>query len=207
MFIRLFFSNRCEECANLRQVINNEGINKMFISICVDQFSSKQCQQLSIKEVPAIVVSAENQRPLVYEGPMKCSQWLTNFTLNRRKNLAQQVDQDRRLIQKAHFQTRTQDGGPIEYNEAEMEGISDGYSYNREFDVGQPKNFVPVGFEDKYFIKTPKIHEETLDMDTLRRQMADLTSSRQNDNTEFMKAMELNQIRAVVLKHNDNAAN
>ncbi|VBB18298.1 hypothetical protein YASMINEVIRUS_761 [Yasminevirus sp. GU-2018] len=203
MFIRLFYSNRCEECMNLWQVINNEGIVRMFIPVCIDKFTSKEYQQLSIKEVPAIVVSVENQRPAIYEGPVRCSQWLTNFTLNRRKNLAMQVDQQRRLIQKAHVEVRTQEGGPIEYTEAEMDGVSDGYAYNTDLDIGQPKNFVPVGNEEAYFIKTPQLNEGKVDTDTLRRQLADLESSRKADNDNFMKSMESNQIRAV-LGYNGN---
>lgn len=197
MFIRLFYSNRCEECMNLWQVIYNEGIVKMFIPICIDKFTSAQYQQLSIKEVPAIVISAENQRPAIHEGPVRCSRWLTNFTLNMRKSLAHQVDQQRKLIQRAHVEARTQNSGPMDYIEAEMDGISDGYAYNK-LDIGQPKNFVPVGNENAYIIKTPLLNEGKIDTDTLKRQLAELETSRQSDNQQFMKTMEDKQIRAVV---------
>jgi hypothetical protein len=186
---------------NLWQVIHNENIVKIFIPICVDNFTSKEISMLSIKQVPAIVVSAENIPPSIYEGPVKCSQWLTNFTINRRKNLAQQVDQQRRLIQKAHANVRVQEGGPIEYTEAEMDGISDGYSYNNT-DLGQAKSFVTIGDEENHFIRTPQMIENKVDMETMKRQLNELESSRQMDNQQFMKIMEQNQIRSIVNYNN-----
>lgn len=201
MFIRLFYSNRCNECMNLWQVINNEGIVKMFIPVCVDNFTSEQFQNISIKKVPAIVVSAENQRPAIFEGPVKCSQWLNNFTINRRQNLIRQVDQQRRLIQKAHVSARTQDNGPLEYSEAEMGGVGDEYAYTGT-DLSQPKNFIPVGQEENYFISTPLMNENKIDMNTLKRNLADLENSRSNENQQFMQMMEQNQIRAVINYNN-----
>lgn len=202
MFIRLFYSNKCNECMNLWHVINNENIVKMFIPICVDNLSSKEISQLSIKEVPAIVVSAQNVFPSIFEGPVQCSQWLTNFTINRRRNLAQQVDQQRKLIQKAHATVRMQEGGPIEYTEAEMDGVSDNYSYNNT-DMGQAKSFVMVGDEENHFIRTPQMIENKVDLDAMKRQLSELESSRQSDNQQFMKIMEQNQIRSII-NYNNN---
>lgn len=202
MFIRLFYSKKCNECMNVWQVIQNENIVKMFILICVDDFSSKEISTLSIKEVPAIVVSAENQRPAIFEGPIKCSQWLTNFTINRRRNLAQQVEQQRKLIQKAHTNIRVQEGGPVEYTEAEMDGVSDAYSYNN-IDIGQAKNFVMVGDEENQFIRTPQMFENKIDMDKMRKELSTLESSRQSDNQQFMKIMEQNQIQSII-NYNNN---
>lgn len=197
MIIRLFYSKKCPECMNLIQVIYNEGIVLMFTLVCLDNYSSKQIASYSIKQVPAIVINAENQLPAIYEGPVRCSQWLTNFTSNRRRNLAQQVELNRRLVQKTHANIRTQEGGPIEYTDAEMDGVSDGYSYNNT-DLYQPKNFVMVGNEENCFIRTPQLVEGKVDIETMRRQMTDLESNRQNDNQQFMKIMEQNQIKAVV---------
>lgn len=198
MIIRLFYSKKCDECMNLIQVIINEGIIRMFTLMCLDNYTSKEIASLSIKEVPAIVINAENQVPVIFEGPMRCSQWLTNFTLNRRRNLAQQVEQQRRLVQKSHANVRTQEGGPIEYTEAEMDGVSDGYSYNNSDLLYQPKNFVMVGDEENCFIRTPQLVEGKVDMETMKRQLSDLEASRQNDNQQFMKSMEQNQIKAVI---------
>lgn len=182
---------------NLMQVIFNENIKNMFILLCVEDYSSKQIATFNIKEVPAIVVSAENQLPAIYEGPAKCAQWINNFTLNRRKNLVQQVEQQRRLIQKAHSIVRTQEGGPVDYNDNEMDGISDGYAYTNT-DLGQAKSFVIVGDEENCFIRTPQLIEGKIDTEALRRQLSDLESSRNTDTSQFMKIMEQNQIKSVI---------
>jgi hypothetical protein len=198
MIIRLFYSNKCQECMNLCQVIFNEGIVRMFIPVCLDNFNSKQIASLSIKQIPAIVVSAENQQTAVFEGPQQCSAWLTSFTLNRRRNIAQRVEEQRRLIQKNHAIARAQEGGPSEYTEAEMDGVSDSYSYNGT-ELCQPKNYVMVGTEESCAIPTPQVnHEGKIDMEDMRRRLADLESARKADNQQYMSLMEQNQIKAVV---------
>ncbi len=177
----------------------------MFIPVCLDTFNSKQIATMmsTVQAIPAIVVSAENQPSAVFEGPQRCSQWLTNFTLNRRRNMAQEVEKQRKLIQKAQAISRGQDGGTDGFAEAEMDGISDNYSYNAT-DLCQPKNFVMVGEEDKYTIMTPQIVEGKVDIDTMKRQLAELESARGADTNQFMQMMEQNQIRAVVNYNNVN---
>jgi hypothetical protein len=61
-----------------------------------------------------------------------------------------------------------------------------------------------VGDEDKYTIMTPQITEGKIDIDTMKRQLADLETSRGSDTTQFMHMMEQNQIRAVVNYNNIN---
>lgn len=199
MFIRVFYSMKCKECINLWQVIYNEGIARMFIPVCLDNFTSKQIATMmsTVQAIPAIVVSAENQPSAIFEGPQRCSQWLTNFTLNRRRNMAQEVEKQRRLIQKAQAVARNQEGGTDGFAEAEMDGISDNYSYNAT-DLCQPKNFVMVGDEDKYTIMTPQIVEGKVDIETMKRQLAELETARGSDTNQFMQMMEQNQIRAVI---------
>lgn len=204
MFIRVFYSNKCKECMNLWQVIWNEGINRMFIPVCLDNFSPKELAQMksSIREIPAIVISMENQPSAIYQGPVECSRWLTSFTLNRRKNLAQQVDQQRRLIQKAQAVAKAQEGGIVEYTEAEMEGISDTYSYN-DTELSNAKNYVMVGDEDKCVILTPQVSENKVNVVDMRRELAELENQRNTDKQEFMQLMEQNQIRAVINNGNN----
>ena len=203
MFIRIFYSTKCKECINLWQVINNEGIGRLFIPVCLDNFNSKQIASImtSIRAIPTIVISAENQKTAIYEGPQNCSQWLTQFTLNRRKNIAQQVEQQRKLIQKSQYIAKTQEDGAAEFNEAEMDGISDNYSYNHT-DLCQPKSFVMIDTEDQNSILTPQIKEGKIDMHSMKKQLLDLESSRSSDNQQFMKNMEQNQIKAVINYNN-----
>ena len=202
MSIRVFYSTRCNECMNLWQVIYNEQLNKMFIPVCLDNFRLEDLTKLRIKEVPAIVISAENQQTQIYEGPSQCSQWLTNFTINRRKNIAMQVEERRRLIQRAQATARNQEGGPIEYTEAEMDGVTDGYAYTST-DLCQPKNFVMVGHEDNCSIITPVVGNQTrVDAETMRKQLAELDASRSRDTQDFMNLMERSQINAIVNYNN-----
>jgi len=184
----------------------NEGIQRMFIPVCLDNSTSEEVYKimtsLKIETLPTIVISAENQQPMIFEGPVQCSQWLTNFTLNRRKNIVQDVEKQRRLIQRAQIIARNQDGTDG-FAEAEMDGISDAYSYNAT-EIGQPKNFVMVGDEDKYNIMTPQLVEGKIDMKTMKRQMAELESARDTDKRQLMQIMEQNQINAVMNANNVN---
>lgn len=200
IFIRVFYSVECNECMNLWQVIYNEGIGRMFIPVCLDKYTSKQIQNLGlgIKVLPSIVVSTQNHPPLIYEGPQKCSQWLTNFTLNRRKSIAQQIEQHRKLIQKEHARVRTLEGGPIEYSEAEMEGMSDDYAYN-DTDLCQPKNFVMVGNEESSRIVTVTNTKDCkFDMAATKAYVAELEKTRSMDTTHLKEDMEKRQINAVI---------
>src|SRR5437762_12388585 len=119
------------------------------------------------------------------------------FTSNRRRTLAQIVDQQRRLIQKAQADERIRTDGALEYVDAEMDGITDNYSYNN-IDLCQPKNFVMVGSEDKYSIMTPLNNDGKLDLETMRKQMTEQDSARNADTRQFMQMMEQNQIKAVI---------
>ena len=205
MIIRLYYSMTCDECKNILRVISNEGIDRLFTFIRLDNISSKELQSIAssigIKSVPTIVINVENHSPGIYEGPSMCDQWLTSFTLNRRNNIAQEVDNQRKLIQKAQTIARAQGGLTEGFAEAELEGISDNYSYNAT-DLCQPKSFVMIGDEDKHFIMTPQISEGKVDTDTMRRQLAEIESARTTDTLQMQKIMEQNQIRAIFERKN-----
>jgi hypothetical protein len=169
----------------------------MFVPICLDNLSSKKISQLKIKEVPAIVVSCENSPSSIFEGPQQCSQWLTSLMYNRRKNICERVEKQRKFIQKKQAEMRSLEGGAIEYNAEEMDGISDNYAYNMT-DLCQPKNFVQIGSEDKYNIVTPQTTCNKIDMLTMKKQLANLETSRKNDNNKFSDIMEKQQIQTIL---------
>jgi hypothetical protein len=200
MLIRFFYSLKCNECMNLWQVIYNEGIGRMFIPVGLDKYTSKQLQNigLGIKEVPSIVINTQNKPPEIYEGPQKCSQWLTNFTLNRRRCLAQQIENQRKLIQKEHAKIRYMEGGPMEYSECEMDGVSDEYAFNGT-DLCQPKNYVMVGDEKNSRIVTLiNTNDCKVDKDTLKSYICDIEKSRKMDDQQMLGDMERRQIDAVI---------
>lgn len=197
MFIRLFYSTECKESMTMWSVIQNEGISNMFIPVCLDNMSSKKISQLKIKEIPAIVISCENKPSSIFEGPQQCSQWLTTLMYNRRKNICQRVEQQRKLIQKSQNELKLQEGSTIEYIAEEMEGISDIYSYNMT-ELPQSKNFIPCGDEEKYNIVTPQTSCDKIDMITMKKQLSNLEHSRKNDNVKFADDMEKQQIQTVL---------
>lgn len=199
MFIRLFYSVKCEESMNLWQVIYNEGIGRMFIPVCLDQYSSKQLQNINvgIEKIPSIVISTQNHQPVIYEGPQNCSKWLTGFTINRRRCLAQQIDAQRRLIQKEHAKIRNIEGGPIEYSEAEMDGVSDVYAYT-DTDLCQPKNYVMVGSEESHIVTPINQRDCKIDDKTLHNYINELKKSRELDSTQIASDMEKRQIADVI---------
>lgn len=199
MIIRLFYSTRCGECMNMLSVIKNEDIMNIFKLICLDNMSAEQCSKLQINEIPAIVISDAIHKPSIFEGPQRCSQWLNNFTINRRKNMIQQVEQQRRLIQKAHIEAREKEGGPLEYNEAEMSGMTDNYSYHNT-ELAQPKNFALIGSEQNINISTPQINETKIDRNQMNKNLKDIEYKRKQENTEIISLMEREQINTIVSK-------
>lgn len=204
MFTRIFYSEKCNGCINLWNIIYSEGITRIFIPICVDKLTAKQISQLKLTMVPAIVIANDNQAPVIYEGVKQCSQWLSNFIYNRRMNIKQRVEQQRKLIQKQQILSRVQDGGTIGYADSEMDGVSDSYSYNH-IDLCQPKNFVTIGNEIDCRIITPQLKdnkENRMSNDEMLRQLRDLESNRNSDNQKFMQLMEQNQITAVFNNNN-----
>lgn len=202
MFTRIFYSEKCDGCINLWNIIYSEGIARMFIPICVDKFNAKQISQLKLTMVPAIVIAHENQAPVIYEGVQQCSQWLSNFIYNRRMNIKQRVEQQRQLIQKQQALARHQEGGAMEYIESEMDGISDGYAYNNT-ELCQPKSFIAVGDEGNHNIMTPQVVEGKIDKSAMMKQLHDLESGRSSDNQKFMQIMEQSQIKAVFNGNNN----
>jgi hypothetical protein len=202
LFIRLFYSTTCKACNELWAVISNEGIQKMFVPVCLDKMTSKDLSKLSITKVPAIVISGENQHPAIYEGPQQCSVWLNSLIQNRRTNMKQYVENQRKLIQKNQAQARIQEGGAMEFVGDEMEGISDGYAY-MSMDIYQPKNFVPVNQENNFRIITAQVNNETkIDKERMTRELNVLKGSRDQDTEGLKRMMEQNQINAIFTANN-----
>ncbi len=201
LFIRLFYSSKCRACNELWGVITNEGITKMFVPVCLDKMSSKEMATLRITKVPAIVISGENQQPAIYEGPQQCSAWLNTLIQNRRNNMKQHVENQRKLIQKNQAQARIQDGNAMGFSISEMEGVSDGYSYV-DIEVHQPKNFVPINHEENFKIITPQCKQGKLDEYQTKQELNSIKKNRDVDNDNLKSMMEQNQINAIFNANN-----
>ena len=202
MYIRIFYSEKCQDCMNLLNVIFNERIQRMFFYVCLDNMTTEQLMQISFKVVPAISISSQNHNTVVYEGPIECSKWLNSFIYNRRMNIKQQIDQQRRLLQKERVAARKEDGGVIEYNEDEMDGISDGYAY-KDTDLYQAKSFVPVGQEGFFNITTLQANESSMSKEDMMAQLSEINKQRSNTDNELKNIMERKQIEAVFNNNNN----
>jgi hypothetical protein len=197
MLIRLFYSKKCKECMSLCEVIHNEKISDMITFICIDNYTSKQLETLIFKQVPVIVITQDDNKPMIYEGAIKCSQWLNAFTYNKRKMIAKEVNEKRKQIQKSQIEDRQNFGGALEYNDSEMNGISDEYSYCNT-DLPQPKSFVNVGNEGATKIFTIANNENKISNITLKKTLKETEINRENDKRDFIKIMEQKQISAVI---------
>lgn len=185
----------------LWQVVMNEGIQQMFVPICLDRMSSRELAQLKLEKVPTIIITAPNQNPQLMEGPKQCSQWLNQIIQNRRNNMMQYVEQQRRLIQKQQQDKKMQEGC-LEFIGEEMDGVSDAYSYLAT-DMYQPKNFIPVGQEENYRMATIQVTENKLTKDEMTRNLTDIRNNREKDTEELKQIMEENQIQQIMNQKNN----
>jgi len=201
MNIQLLYSTKCQACMELWRVINNEGIQQMFIPVCLDRMSSKDISQLKLEKIPSIIIVSPNTPPQILEGPKHCGNWLNQIIQNRRNTMMQQIDTQRRLIQKQQQEKKMQEGGALEFIGEEMEGISDAYSYLAT-DMYQPKNFIPVGQEENYRMATIQMKENKISTDELSRNISDLRNNREKDSDEMKRTMEQNQLQIIMNRAN-----
>jgi molecular chaperone DnaK (HSP70) len=193
----LYYTTHCGACVELFIIIMNEGIKDIFILKCLDGFSSEQLCSLPMKQLPAIILEDQNGMYHVYEGAKQCGNWINAIIQNRRLNINMHVENQRKMIQKEHANLRNQNGySELEYNEEEMEGVSDSYSYVAT-DLHQAKNFIPVGQEENFNIVTPQMKEATLKKDEMIKNINFLKDDREKDTNELKKIMEQKQIYAV----------
>lgn len=201
MLIQLFYSNKCSACVELLAVIINEGIQRIFVPVCLDDMNSSELviflSKLRIEKIPAIIITEGNLQPTVLEGALQCSQWLNTMIQNRRNNIKQIVENQRRAIQKTQTALRMKNESALEYVPDEMDGVSDSYAYTTT-DMYQPKNYVPHGCENGYLVVTPQVMETKINKDELTRQMSSLEQTREADKMELQKIMEQNQIAAIM---------
>ena len=198
MIIQLFYSAQCKACNELWTVILNEGMQRMFTPVCLDNMNPKTIAELKLERIPAIVISSEDKlQPVIYEGSKSCSEWLNTVIQNRRNTLKQQIENQRKLIQQKQVAARIKEQGALEYISEEMDGVTDTYSYVAT-DLYQPKNFVPVGQEQNFNVITPQDKERKFTHEDLSIQMKNIIGTRSKDTNEYQKIMEQQQIQSVL---------
>ncbi len=197
MIIQLFYSTKCKACNELMMVIVNEGMQRMFMPVCLDEMSPKNIAELKLERIPAIVIITDNQTPMIFEGSKNCGEWLNNIIRNRRVNMKQYVNNQRKLVQQSQTVACTKEQETLEYINEEMDGVSDAYAYVAT-DIFQPKNFVPVGQEHHFSVVTPQDKEDKLSNIDTTNKLKEVVRTRDFDTCELQKQMEKQQIQTII---------
>jgi arsenate reductase-like glutaredoxin family protein len=198
---RIYYTKRCKECLNLLNVIINERIQRMFIPISIDEFSEDELIKLSsqLNVFPTIIISSQT-KSTAFQGPRECSQWLNSFLQNRRMSIMQRVSQQRKLMARKHYLNKMKNDSVMEYNEEEMSGVSDSYTFNTSIDLAHDKNFVPVGQEDNFNIVTPQNRFNKLNYKDIRNKISDMEKERKVSENDISSFLEKEQIRTILNK-------
>ena len=129
---RLFYTDmpHDKESKVIRDIILEKGMARLFSMTNVNELTVDQLVKLQMDKVPTIVVSSTNQitPPQIYDGPQKCSEFINSLILNRRSLQITDVAQRRVAMQQATRNERLKTGGPLDYSEIEMSGVSDSYA-------------------------------------------------------------------------------
>ena len=131
----LFFSKKCQSCANLIVLLKNLNLLNNFEMVCLEDLIAQRKQPPpNIKSVPALIMQDLN---LVLQGK-ETFEWVEKIRMNMIKmNMAKTAQQ----------------AGPHGFTNVEMGGFSDNFAYMLT-DLAQPKSFLPYGKDDEYAIYT-----------------------------------------------------
>jgi hypothetical protein len=149
MFGYLFLSNRCEICNNMFKILQNEGIVNQFKIISVDTMPPEQLMNLNIEEVPTLIIRGQNNSSQLLETN-NAFQWLQALITNRRQNMMNMVELNRRKLLQSNMQNKEL-SGPTGFKSLEMTGSSDLFSFVTPELENQylPKSFAQVGGEER----------------------------------------------------------
>jgi hypothetical protein len=198
---RIFYTNQCKECIKLLELIHkDEEMKKWFNYKCLDNMTAKQLEKIELKHAPSIVISSNNSNT-VYEGARECSKWFNNFTKNRATYQMKQVEARRRMNAKKNLEEKR--NGFLEYNEEEMEGMADTYSYVNT-DMPQIKNYIPVGQEDNFKILTINDKGSKMSKRDTDNQISNIRTERTSEVKNIQQILERQQISAVMNANGHN---
>ena len=131
----LFFSKKCQSCANLIVLMRNLDLLNNFEMVCFeDLIAQKKQPPPNIKTVPALIMQDIN---LVLQGK-ETFEWVEKIRMN---------------MIKTNMAKTAQQAGPHGFTNVEMGGFSDNFAYTHT-DLAQPKSFLPYGKDDEYAIYT-----------------------------------------------------
>jgi len=143
--MRIYFfysSNKCEYSTRMWKILNDEGILQWFDKINVDEKSLEWLLQIGLKQVPAVLITGNDNKRELHEG-LESFKWLDTLIKNRRSNINQIATMNRQKLLENNRQINNMgdNKGLTEYVTGEMTGLSDEYGY-LQTDIYQAKNYV-----------------------------------------------------------------
>jgi hypothetical protein len=206
----IFYSNKCQYCTNLRNVMRGQNILGMFKENCIENMKEEEIIKMGLSVVPTIVIISQNTSGKPTKGIYEKDQafkYIEGIIANRRACSMNQAENSRKLIQMNNIKRNVQDG-LYEYQKMEVEGFSDAYSYfnndqSKESDIYQPKSFLPHGKDKAYSIMTIPESKDDIQRNKLTKKdqdkmIANLTNVRENQDVQLKDIMGKEQLERVI---------
>lgn len=172
----LIFSNACDASKQLIVLLQNENLIKYFYLHCIDTQGVPQ----GITVTPTIIIG-NIPTPFVANDAFvwfsKIKQWKLNMMMQRVSNAQQQYLQtiNKNLIT---------DNNLLGFSRAEMEGMSDLFSYIKE-DSALPQSYFTYGNLGQENIFTPPVEQNKLDSNRQKDLFNKLKSDRKKQDDMF----------------------
>jgi len=174
----LFFSNRCESSKILISLMQGENLLRFFNQICTDGNKNippqiKVTPTILIKGIPTPYVAGE-----AFAWFSRIKQWRINYQMQK-MNSAQQ-----KFLQNAGVNQT--DDSFIGFNKAEMDGLSDMFSFLQNDDINLPHSYFNCNMLGKEEIITPpKEENKDLNTDKTRRITQQMEAERRKQDDLF----------------------
>lgn len=191
----LLYSNRCMESKNIVDIINKNGVNTFINTECIDSMSREDLIKLSafVSHFPSLAIT-RNGITEWKVGPEECEPTINGLITNRRAEISNMTESRMNAINQAQRNIKIENDGPNEYNECEMEGMSDSYSYTNN-DMAQPKQFMtPEQEENMNIVTLQNDNERVLNKRDTDRYMNQLAQDRKKD----MENCRINMEREII---------
>ena len=198
----LFYSQFCQTCRNLINILQNEKLLGYFKLYCVDD----KINSLPpfIEYVPTMLVAdnSNKQLKLVKEETFE---WVKKVKFIRQQNM---MDMTKKIIQhNMLMQSHQNKNEPIGFVESEMNKISDGFAY-KNIDLPMAQNFVNINNESTQVIYTPPQQKgDTINKQAQDKLMSLLENQRKEGETQFSEIMKQERLKAILEAERSNITN
>lgn len=171
----LFWSTKCQTCANIMNMLKSENLINNFKLVCVDNNLKELSKQ--IKEVPTMIVVGLPE-PLLAKDIYK---WIQNIRFLKSKQTT------------APNNSPPPPNEPIGYKLSEMGEITDQFAY-KDIDLALPQSFFNVGDEYKTTIYTAPKDKKKISKTEQQYMIKNLDDTRKVQEKEFTDKMKIEQM-------------